>query len=104
MMFPPGRARLGTSPRPIGLATPTKTMGMVVVACWAARALAAPHARISATGRRTSSAARSGSLVEVLGIAVLQGDLLALDPAQVTQPLPEALEAGREARGGAEHE
>jgi hypothetical protein len=55
VMFPPGRARLGTSPRPIGLATPMKTMGMVVVACLAARALAAPQARISTTGRGTSS-------------------------------------------------
>ena len=42
--------------------------------------------------------------VEVLGRAVLQGDLLALDPAQVTEPLSEALDVGRDARGGAEEE
>ena len=45
-----------------------------------------------------------GESVEVLGIALLQGDLLALHPAEVTQPLLEHLEAGREARGGAGNE
>jgi hypothetical protein len=33
VMFPPGCARLGTKPWPTGSATPTKTMGIVRVAC-----------------------------------------------------------------------
>jgi hypothetical protein len=45
-----------------------------------------------------------GDLVEVLCLAVLQGDMLALDVPEVTQSLPEDLDAGREARGGAGNE
>jgi hypothetical protein len=45
-----------------------------------------------------------GEPVEVLCIAVLQSDVLALHPAEVTQPLLEDLDARREARGGAENE
>ena len=60
-MFPPGRARLCTSPAPIGSATAAMTIGMVVVACFAARAHGVKAATITSTGRRTSSAANSGS-------------------------------------------
>jgi hypothetical protein len=38
VMFPPGRARLATSPLPTGSATNVMTMGTVVVAYFAARA------------------------------------------------------------------
>jgi hypothetical protein len=60
-MLPPGRARLATSPLPIGSATNPMTMGIVVVACWAARAAGVVEAKITSTLRRTSSAASSGS-------------------------------------------
>ena len=39
--FPPGRAKLSTSPTPTGSATFTNTMGIVGVACLAARAAGA---------------------------------------------------------------
>ena len=60
-MLPPGRARLATRPFPTGSPTPTSTMGIVVVACWAARAAGTfgttPSggcytANLSATGRQ----------------------------------------------------
>src|SRR5207253_2187564 len=38
--FPPGRARLATNPAPTGSALDAMTMGMVLVACLAARAAA----------------------------------------------------------------
>src|SRR5262245_5698640 len=41
-MFPPGRARLVTSPAPTGSPIPIITVGIVVVACLAARAGGVP--------------------------------------------------------------
>ena len=38
VMFPPGRERLATSPRPVISATAVMTMGIVAVAFWSARA------------------------------------------------------------------
>ena len=58
--FPPGRARLATKPAPTGSAVFVITMGMVVVAFFAANGAAFPEATIKSTLRRTSSAASSG--------------------------------------------
>src|SRR5262245_10562044 len=59
--FPPGRFRLATNPALIGSPLP-KTIGMVVVAAFAARAEGSPPAATStATWRLTSSAARAGN-------------------------------------------
>src|SRR5262249_43475255 len=60
--LPPGRARLATRPCLTGSSDTPNTMGIVVVAPLAASAVAKPAAvTITATCRRTSSAARSGS-------------------------------------------
>ena len=60
--FPPGRARLATRPSLTGSSPTTKTMGIVVVAALAADAARMPPiATITATWRRTSSAASAGS-------------------------------------------
>src|SRR4029077_20438830 len=59
--FPPGRARLATNPWPTGSETATATMGIVVVACFAARAAGPPVVTMRSTLRRTRSAARSGN-------------------------------------------
>ena len=59
--FRPGRPRLVTSPRVTGSPAPTMTMGIVVVACLAARAAGAPPVTITSTLSRTSSAARLGN-------------------------------------------
>ena len=61
VMLPPGRARLATSPLPTGSPTDVNTIGIVALACFAARVAGVPAAaRIRSTGRAASSAASSG--------------------------------------------
>jgi hypothetical protein len=60
VMFPPGRGRLCTSPAPTGSATTAITIGMVVVACFAAKAHGVKVATIMSTGCRTKSVAKPG--------------------------------------------
>src|SRR5262249_24166698 len=58
----PGRARLATRPSPTGSWATMKTVGIVVVAALAANVtVGPPDATITATCRRTSSAASTGS-------------------------------------------
>ena len=59
--FPPGRAKLAMSPSPMGSGTPHMTMGIVLVAFFAALADAVGAATITCGSSRTSSAARAGS-------------------------------------------
>jgi len=60
--LPPGRARLATRPSRTGSSATTKTMGIVVVAALAAKAERGPPvAAMTATCRRTNSAASAGS-------------------------------------------
>src|SRR5262249_33783721 len=59
VMFPPGDPRLSTILNPIGSKTLTITIGIVLVASFAATALFVPEATISLTLSRTSSAASS---------------------------------------------
>jgi hypothetical protein len=59
--FPPGRARLATRPDATASPLVVMTIGIVVVACLAARTLAVPPVRMRSTLRRTSSDARAGS-------------------------------------------
>jgi hypothetical protein len=58
--LPPGRARLGTSPVPTGSATPSITMGIIVVAFFAARIAGSEDARMTSTLSATSSTASAG--------------------------------------------
>src|SRR5215813_2458612 len=58
--LPPGRAKLATSPSLTGSSPPTKTIGIVVVAALTANA-EVPTVAMTATRRRTSSAASAGS-------------------------------------------
>ena len=60
--LPPGRARLLTKPAPTGSPTFAITMGMVVVAFFAANVAGVPETTMRSTLRRTkSAAARSGT-------------------------------------------
>jgi hypothetical protein len=60
--LPPGRARLTTRPSLTGSSPTSKTIGIVVVAALAANAELLPStAAITATRRRTNSAASAGS-------------------------------------------
>jgi len=62
VMFPPGRARLATRPAATGSPEVTNTIGMVVVAAFAARAGGVPaNAAITATLRETRSASSDGN-------------------------------------------
>jgi len=57
VMLPPGRLRLGTNPGAIGSPPIANTIGMLVVAAFAASAAGVPPiAAITATFRRTRSA------------------------------------------------
>ena len=61
VILPPGRARLAIRPAPTGSVALTITMGMVVVAPFAANGVGPPETTIRSTLRRTKSAARSGN-------------------------------------------
>src|SRR6266850_644939 len=60
VILPPGRERLVTIPSRTGSPAVAKTMGIVAVACFAARGPAVPWVTIKSTLRRTRSAARLG--------------------------------------------
>ncbi len=93
---PPGPRQAGDEAAPTGSPLTTMTMGIVVVACWAARIADRPvdhediHLEPDQLGRE-----RGEPLSLPVGIAVLQDDGLALDVAEVAQPVPEGLDAGR---------
>src|SRR5438874_5782199 len=57
VIFPPGRARLGTSRARTGSPIEIMTMGIVVVACLAAKLAGVPKVAMTSTGRRTSDIA-----------------------------------------------
>ena len=84
--LPPGRARLATRPSLTGSSPTVKTIGIVVVAALAASAAACrPVAAITATWRRTNSAASAGSRsILTLGPAVF--DRHVLDPRRSRSP------------------
>ena len=96
--LPPGRARLATRPSLTGSSPTTKTMGIVVVAALAANAAAVlPVVAITATCRRTNSAASAGSRsILTLGPAVFDRHVLALDIAGFLQALAKCAQAVRE--------
>jgi hypothetical protein len=59
VMFPPGRASVSTSLLPTGSATAINTIGIVLVARWAARAASRVTVNNMSTLIGTSSAARA---------------------------------------------
>jgi len=70
VMLPPGWSRLETRPVSMGSALKPKTIGIVVVAAFAARiAGTLPDATRTATPRSTQSLAQSGSLPQWNSIA-----------------------------------
>ena len=75
------------------------TMGIVPEARLAATAAGVLDAKITSTFNRTSSAASSGSRSYLpLGGADLEDDALTLDPAEISEAVPEGL-VERRARG-----
>src|SRR5262249_20695865 len=94
--LPPGWARLATRPVRTGSSEMRNTMGMLVVAPFAGRA-AGGFTAITATRRRTKSAASSGSRSKlVLGPAVHNRDVLSFDKAGILQATVKCPQAVRE--------
>ena len=94
--LPPGRARLATRPSLTGSSAARKTIGIVVVAALAAIAAAVPMAAITATCRRTNSAASAGSRsILILRPAVFDRYVLALDIAGLLQALAKSAQTVR---------
>ena len=90
--FPPGRARLATSPALTGSALLAMTIGMVVVAFMAATVFTLFPATMTSTPSPTRSAASADSRSHVaVGKAVLDDDILANAVAEAPQAIFERL-------------
>ena len=86
--LPPGRARLVTRPSPTGSSLTIKTIGIVVVAAFAANAVAGPWiVAITATRRTRFGRQRRQPIDFFLGPAVFDRYVLALDIAGLLQAL-----------------
>ena len=96
--LPPGRARLATRPSLTGSSPTMKTMGIVVVAALAANAAAVPPvAAITATCRRTRFGRQRRQPIDlILGPAVFDRHVLALDIAGVLEALAKSAQTVRE--------
>ncbi len=82
-MFPPGRARFETTPFPTGSPLNAMTIGMVLVARFAAHD-AGPKAMITSTLLATSSATSSGKRVESsVGPTICYAEILSFDAAKL---------------------
>ena len=95
MMFPPGRARLATKPASTGSIKRTPmTIGMLLVACWAARSAGVPDSDDDINLEPDELGGKRGKAIGVtFSPAVLDVTCLALDPAQVAEALSERLDA-----------
>ena len=100
--LPPGRARLATRPAPTGSAAFVITMGMVVVAFFAANAarVRCGHDQINLKTNQVRRKLRQ-ALTLLLGKPVLDGEILSLNPAKLAQLLPERLQEDRATRSSA---
>ena len=95
--LPPGRARLATKPAPTGSPAFAITMGMVVVAFFAANAGGVPsnHDQINLKTNQVRRKLRQ-ALKLLLGKPVLDGDILSLYPSKLAQLLPEHVQEDRD--------
>jgi hypothetical protein len=96
VVLPPGRERFETNPAPIGSPLTSMTMGIVRVACWAARRAEGPRATMTCGSPWTNSAAREALQLSP-GLAWLEGEVVALDIAEGPEALVEHLAQGGEA-------
>ncbi len=88
-MLPPGRAKLVTSPTAIGSATAAITIGMVVVACFAAaHGVKVDHDDIYLCTHELSSQLRQPSRIAVRGTQ-LEDKVLTLRIADISQSEPQ---------------
>src|SRR5215467_14670974 len=86
--LPPGRARLVTSPSVTGSVAEVKTMGIVLVACLAARAWGCASGHDDINLKRNQFGRKGGEPLKLsFGISVFAHDAAALDVTEVTQSL-----------------
>ena len=94
--LPPGRLRLATRPIWMGSAPVSKTIGMVVVAAFAASAAGVLVAAITATWRLNQiSHHRRQLIVLALRPAVFDRDILAIDVTGFAQPFEKSRQLPR---------
>ena len=95
VMLPPGRARLATSPAATASPTGAMTIGIVVVACLAARApgTAVGHDDVDLEPHQLGRELGK-PVVLALRPAELDDEVLALDVAELAQARPECLQPG----------
>ena len=99
VMLPPGRDKLATKPTPTGSAAPNMTMGVVLVAFFAAWTAGVAEATIRSTFRSRSSFARVGQALHLSGRpSILDHNILAINPTEVAKFLLEYLCRGRTAQ------
>src|SRR5215469_17253097 len=106
VMLPPGWARLCTSPSARMSPVAAITMGMVVVACFAATAPAAPCVTMTLTFRRTDElrGELGQSIVVPIGPAELDEDVSAFDVPEIPKSGAKCLGTRRMADGGGQAE
>src|SRR5215510_11454842 len=92
--LPPGRARLETRPVRSGNAVRLKTIGMVVVACFAARLAGVPAVQMTSTLSSTSARASRSSRGVTLCPARLDSDVPPFDVTELRKALSERFEFG----------
>ena len=89
------------SPVPTGSRTAIMTMGIVSVAFLAAVTPCVPNDAMRSTLSRTRSGRQVGQPVDpTLRISIVDDNILALNPPELAQPLPERVEQGRPIGGG----
>src|SRR5262249_25409753 len=96
VIFPPGRARLGTSPARTGSPIEIMTIGIVIVACLAAKLAGRGVGRNNvhwATYERCRGL--SQPLPPPVTIRIVEGDVGALEVAEIAQSVPEGVPHGR---------
>ena len=92
VIFPPGCAKLSISPSATGSPVIIITMGIVLVACLAARIPPIAAETNTSTLSCTSSAAKPGRRSPYsLSIAILDKDAFPLNITEIPQPLPECI-------------
>src|SRR5260370_30237257 len=93
VMFPPGRARFVTIPLPTGSPMTPMTMGVVVVACFAASTASVPQVRIDVHVEADEVVRKLGKLFVVsLGVAVLEANVLTLDIPEIIEGLSKRID------------
>src|SRR5215510_5730560 len=100
VMFPPGRPRLATSPLATGSSTSPMTMGIVLVACWAARIAGTPPSYNDVHLQPDQIGGEGGEpIIVVLRPSGLHRDVLAFDPAQLAEALLKSQENAPPCKG-----